>query len=484
MIQQGVDAIAPPAPAMNRAAVVTAYAFGVLAAAGIGHFLLGIPIQLTDSFGNMQKLAAPWRELMVDEFNQPSYFRPLLFAELKLVYDASGGNYFEWFRGVHVAQMFALVFLYLGLVQPRTWRDAALIPLGLAVLFGVHTFTGTAVEAFPVNTFLTIVLCCLAAANLALMKHRWWVDVLAVVLFIVAALTVESGLLIGVIFIGAALVGGRGLSRAGLAAVALVLVGYFVLRFSILDVGSPGLIERSSGYGFGRLEPEELMARFGGNPLGFYAYNIITSALSVAFAEPRAGTFDLVYGFTIGDPYPPAIVNVVASTTATALIGVYAGRRRRHWWARQFDRNDRLVLLFLLVLAANAVISYPYTKDVIMSPAGAFYAVAVFVAAREVLPGSATSMRPAGAAIVLLLCATLGVTWALRFTALPLRLRETARKVRTEWAYADAWFARERIELTEARDRALMKHLHDDAVYRYAAPPRLPVANHPWLDVD
>ena len=466
------------------APAAAAYLFAGLVAAGVGHFQLGIPIQLTDSFGNMLKLEATWRDLMVQEFTSRAYLRPFLWAELKLVYDVSGGNYFPWFRGVHVAQVFGLVLLFVGLVRPRTWRDAALVPLGLAVLFGMHTFRGTVVEAFPVNTFLTVLLCCFAAAALALMTHRWWVDALAVLLFVIAALTVESGLLVAVIFVGAAIVGARGVSKAGLAAIVLLFVGYFVLRFSVLDVGSPGLAERSSGYGFRILDPQELVARFGESPFWFYVYNVGTSALSVLFSEPRAGTFGLLYGFTTGDPYPPAILNVVASTCATVMIGAYAWRRRREWLAWRFDHDDRLVLLFAIVLGANATISYPYTKDVIMSPAGAFFAAAVFAAARGLLSDVVRPLRAPDAAAALARCAVLGTTWAFRFVALPLGLREAARTVRTQWAYVDDWLVRQSITLQLPRERALLQRLRDDAIYRYPAPPRLPIADYWLLDLD
>ncbi len=460
-----------------------AYLFAALVAAGVGHFLLGIPIQLTDSFGNMLKLDTSWRELMVQEFTSHAYLRPFLWADLKLVFDLSGGNFYPWFRGVHVAQVLGLLLLFVALVRPRTWRDAALVPLGIAVLLGMHTFRGTVVEAFPVNTFLTVLLCCFAAAALAFMAHRWWVDVLAAILFLIAALTVESGLLVAVIFIGAALAGARGVSKPGLAAVALLLAAYFVVRFSVLDVGSPGLSERSSGYGFRILDPDELTTRFGENPYWFYAYNIATSMLSVLFAEPRAGTFGLVYGFTIGDPYPPAMVNVVASTCATLLVGAYAWRRRREWLARRFDHDDRLVLLFAVVLVANATISYPYTKDVVMSPAGAFFAAAVFAAGRGLLADT-RPLSAAGAAMTLALCALLGVTWALRFAAVPLGLRESARKVRAEWAYVHDWLATQNVALERPQDRALLQRLRDDAIYRYPSPPRLPIADHWLLDLD
>lgn len=463
---------------------VAAYLYALLVAAAVGHFLLGIPIQLTDSYGNMVKLATPWGDLLVGEFTQRAYLRPLLWAELKLVYEVSGGNYFAWFRGVHVAQILALVLLYTGLVRPRTWRDAAILPLGLAALIGMHTFLGTVSEAFPINTFLTVVLCCLAAANLALMDHRWWVDVLAALLFVVAALTVESGLLVGVIFIGAALAGARGVSRPGLAVVVALLAGYFVLRFGVLSVGSPDLMERSSGYGFRTLEPRELMARFGDSPLWFYAYNVVSSVLTVLVSEPRGGVFRLVYGTTIGDPEPSAIVNVIASVCGTAMIGAYAWRRRRAWLARAFDRDDRLVLLFGMVLAANAAISYPYTKDVIMSPAGAFYAVAVFAAARGVLPGAGVPRHALRTAAVAAACAVLAVTWSIRSAALHLNLREAARKVRVEWAYVDDWFASQNATVENPRELALLRRLQREALYDRPGPPRLPLADHRLFDVD
>jgi hypothetical protein len=461
-----------------RGAAVASYVYGLLAAAAVGHLLLGIPIQLTDCYGNMLKLDRPWTELLVSEFTQRSYLRPFLFAELKLVYDASGGNYFAWFRGVHVSQVAAAVVMYLTLVRPRTWRDAALVPLGVAALLAVHTFRGTVNEAFPINTFLTIVLCCLAAANLALMEHRWWTDVLAVALFVVATLTVESGLLIWVIFIGAALVGARGVSRAGLALLVALLAGYFVLRFAVLNVGSPGLIERASGYGFHTLEPEQLIATFGDNPLRFYAYNIATSIMSVLFSEPRGGVFRLVYGFSLGTPESSAIVNVLASTCATILIGVFGWRRRRAWLSWHFERDDRLVLLFVMVLIANATISYPYTKDVIMSPAGAMYAVAVFAAARGLFGATTWNPTLAGRVAAATVCAVLGVTWAIRSVTLHLDLVHMARKVRTEWAYADHWIAEQSDYPDTPQARALFKRLQNDAIYARPGRPGFSIAEY------
>jgi hypothetical protein len=447
-----------------------AYGYATAVALVLGHFLLGLPIQFSDSFGNMLKLSAPWGDLLYAELRQEGYLRPLLWGALKLVHDLSGGNYFAWFRGVHVAQVLALVLLYVHLVRPATRLDLAVVPFGLAVLFGIHTFTDTVREAFPINTFMTILVCAFAAAALALARHRWWNDVLAVLLFVFAALTVESGLLVWVIFTGAAILGARGVSRPGLAALALLLAGYFYVRFVVFDVGAPALLERASGFGFRILEPSELIERFGANPLGFYAYNVVTAVSSVLLSEPTSGVFNLTRGIVRGALEPSMLINAVASLLLTVLLVRYAWLRRQDWLARRFERDDRLVLLFAMVLMANAVISYPYSKEVIMSPAGAFLAVAGFVAVRHAL-ASLPERLPAAKMVAAASCfALLGATWAVRLASTHTGLRTTASAVRTEWAYAEGTLRQENVVLNGG-EAALFRTLRDDAVFVHPAPP-------------
>lgn len=461
-----------------RLPIWAAYGYAILLALVIGHFLLGIPIQLSDSFGNMLKLSMPWDDLLRNEFTQEAYLRPMLWAQLKLVYELSGGSYFAWFRGTHVVQVLLLVLMFLALVRPRTWLDAASIPFGLAVLVSMHTFTGTIREAFPINTYMTMLLFCYGAALIALASYRWWNDVLAVALFALAALTFEAGLLVWVIFIGAALIGARGVSRAGLAALVVAFAGYFYARFVLFDVGAPDLLERSSGFGFTMLDPSDLQERFGSNPLGFYAYNVITSALSVMFSEPTAGVFRVTSALLRGDLTPSVVMTVIASTSVTVLVAAFAWRRRHAWLSRRFDRDDRLVLLFIMVLAANAVISYPYTKDVIMSPAGAFLAVAACVALRSQVAALPSRLSPAASTALVAAFAVVGTTWASQFISTHLALRNAAYAERTEWAYAENSLRAEGVILTES-EQALMRTLRDDAVFRRTPPPplRLPMAS-------
>ena len=165
----------PPQTGEASAAVVPAvpwlaYGYGLVVALTLGHFLLGLPIQLSDSFGQMLKLTGPWSDLLYGEFTQRGYMRPLMWGELKLVYDMSGGNYFAWFRGAHVIEVVLVVLLYVRLVRPRTYLDLMVLPLGLAVLVGLHTFQGTVREAFPLNHFLTVLIYTLLAANLLMSR--------------------------------------------------------------------------------------------------------------------------------------------------------------------------------------------------------------------------------------------------------------------------------------------------------------------------
>ena len=55
----------------------------------------------------------------------------------------------------------------------------------------------------------------------------------------------------------------RGISTRGLVLSTALCMAYLGLRFLYLDVGVPSLAERSSGYFLERLEPDELVQRFG-----------------------------------------------------------------------------------------------------------------------------------------------------------------------------------------------------------------------------
>jgi len=149
------------------------YGYATLVVVGVSYLLLDIPIQVSDSYGNL--VAASGRTLgalVYDQFHARGFLRPFLWAHIRIVYDLSGGDYYTWFRGWHVGQVAVLTILFLRLVKPRTAPAFAGAAIGLAALIGIHTFEGTILEAFPINAYMTILICCYLAADLALGQQR------------------------------------------------------------------------------------------------------------------------------------------------------------------------------------------------------------------------------------------------------------------------------------------------------------------------
>ena len=415
-----------------------AQAYAVLTALGIGYFIFGIPIQTSDCIGNLLNVQdAGLFELVVGAFSASGYLRPLLWANLKVIFDLSGGHYFLAYKAFHVLQVTTVLMLFVRLLRVASFREFLIAAFSINVLLGLHTFSGTVREGFPVNHFLSEILYLLAVINLATSNARWWKDLAAALIFFVALFTIESGAIVWVAMISAYLLGFRGLSKRALTGSTIILVSYLLLRFLVLDVGAPDLSERSSGYGFRVLSPPELIDRFGHDPLPFYAYNVTTSMLSVLFSEPRQGIWKFLEASRDGAVPAWMRVNLLSSIMACVLFMGFVRRRCSQWIKLRFQRDDRLFLLFPVVLVANAVISYPYTKDVIMSMAGVMYALAAYVTVKETLESYHPKRAGRFSVIIAISVLTVaGLTWSIRTGALYASLREQAYNVQTEWALA------------------------------------------------
>jgi hypothetical protein len=467
----------------DRRWTLIAYGYGALLSAVLGYFMLGLVVQVSDSFGNLLAVQKPTlAELLRDQFSQRAYLRPLLWAQIKLVYDLSGGQYYDWFRGIHVVQVVLLVGLTVSFLRPQRAADVALVPLSLAVLTGAHTFAPMVREAFPINSFLTIAICVLATAVLAARdRSRWYTDVLVIVMFVGAVLTVESGILIWVVCAGAALLKMQGISRRALVVMTVALGLYVVVRMLVFNVGTPSLAERASGFGFGVLEPSELIARFEGRPWGFYVYNVISSFSTVLFSEPKGGVWRFIYELTLGSVHPWTAVSVASSAAGTVLVLRYVWMRRQQFRTLALEHGDRVVALFVIVLAANAALSFPYTKNVIMGPAGVFFAAAVYVAARSSLDNLAAARSAVPIAAVMVV---LSFGWAFREVGTLYNLRRTAAEQRAEWVTVDQWLERQRLVLQGSDARTLRNHLQRDAIWAHPTPSQPTSAWKRWFDID
>lgn len=144
-----------PAIGAARLAYAVALAVGLL----MGVFLLEIPVQLSDSFTEFTAIEGrSLPEIIGAEFYNGSYFRPLRRGLIKIVHDLSAGHYYLAFRGFQAVQVVVLLLLAVRMLRVRSQAGVFALPLGLAILVGLHTFAGAVVEGLPINHFLTILI--------------------------------------------------------------------------------------------------------------------------------------------------------------------------------------------------------------------------------------------------------------------------------------------------------------------------------------
>ena len=450
------------------------FAYGTVAAVAalFAIALLRIPIQLSDSFTEF--LVMQGRSLMDvirPEIAGGPYFRPLRRGLIKLLFDLSGGNFYAWFRGFHALEVLVLLILLVRMMRPRTVGTAALVPLALAMVGGSHLFLDVFREAFPINHFLTILICAVAAVNLVQSRGGWWADTAAVLLLVFAMGTIESGLLVWVVFVAAYATGYRGVSHRALIALTLVFASYFVLRFVLLDGTMPGVGERDTGFLLADKTGGEMQRLFGSSPWMLYAYNFMSAVSCVLFAEPRSGTFVLTRSVLLDEVRPWQVLTVATSTLTTVVIAWHVVTRIRTWRPFEFDEDDRLVALFLVLLPANAMFDIVYEKDVVLSVAGIFYVAAAAVAIKHLLvvAASPSAARRALACTVMVVVAC---GWSLRAIGTQYRLREVASIDRNDWAHYDQWERQQRTVVVETPGaKQVWQRLYDDAIWRRPAPP-------------
>ena len=439
-----------------------AYLLALTCAAALAYDLLRMPVQVFDALEEM--LAAQRSTSIVDTFwsaaYNAAYLRPLRIVQIKVIFDAAQEHYWLAFRGLHAATIVCCLLLFTRALRVRTLADLTAAAFALTVVTGIHTFRSTVQEAFPINHFLEIAVLALVALNLAQARPRWLNDAAALVTFVVAALTLESGLLVWVVAVTAWTLGMRGVSTRGVVAMTVLLVGYFYLRFSVLSVGTPGLIERSSGFLFDVLDPPELAQRFGDRLATFYAYNVVSSALSVLFSEPQSGLFVTLKGWMDGRMTSGLWLTFFSSLVTTALIATALVVMLRR---RATDASDRLLLIFAAVLAANAVMSYAYTKDDIMSVSGFFYGLAAYAAIRLLIGRVPSANQTMAAALTALILVT-GAAWSVRSLGIHHVTRTYAFKTRNDWASQPGNWKRSGRWPADEPSQRLILQLRNDAL--------------------
>jgi hypothetical protein len=441
-----------------------AYALAWIFALALAIDLLWMPVQVGDSLGEIldaRQSESAWAAF-AGSFGTEAYLRPLRIAQIKGLFDlAQGSHYWLVYRGFHALLVVAAIMLFVRALRVATLVDLAAAASALVVLVGLYTFRGTVREAFPINHFLEVVVLCLATLNLTRSRGSFWIDLAAVVIFVSAALTLESGLLVWVVALTAWAVGWRGVSARGLAVMTVLLVGYVYVRFAVLSTGVPALSERSAGYLLEVLDPPELQRRFGAQPLWFYAYNVLASISSVLFSEPQNGVFQVVSSWMNDRPMWRVIIPLATSVGTTGVLLWAAVHRLRG--AARLDDTARAIIVFVVVLLTNAALSFAYTKDEIISVAGAFYAFAAYGAMRDAMLTGIT-LRPAAASGCALLLCVLATGWSVRAAGVHYVLRSQAMNHQADWVDLPGRWKRDGAWPSDPAEQQLILQLRDDAV--------------------
>jgi hypothetical protein len=453
-----------------------------LLAATMAYDVWRVPVQVYDSLIEIldaqrsPSVSASFR----GSLDGAAYLRPARIAQIKAIYDLSGDHLQAGYRGFHVALLLAFFWLFARALRVASGVDAAAAVFALTVVTGLHTFPSFMREAFPINHFLEIAVLGLAALNLAQSRGGWWADLAAALVFVLAALTLESGLLVWVVVAAAWVSGLRGISTRGVLLVTALLAGYFVLRLEVLTASVPSLAERSSGFLFDRLEPDDLQRRFGGAPFVFYAYNVAASLVGVLLSEPRDGVFSAVRSWLDGDVLPRTWIAVLSSALTSALIAWAVWRRLRQ--GGPLEMADRLTIVAAAVIPANAVLAFAYTKDEIMAFAGVFYALAAYAAARAAIARVSTLRRPGTAVVASAVLLAMASLWAVRSVAVHHVMSRQAFRVRNDWVGAPAFLRSEKRWPSTAAGVALVESLRAQALETPVRnPPLVPEWNNRWF---
>ena len=413
----------------------SSYLLGLMIAFGLSVSIFNTPFQVSDNIAHIRiAYSKSWKELFEHTLVY-GQVRPMLWATVKIVYELSQGHVFIAYKIFHCFQVFLVAFLLVRLFSVRSLPQLMAASLALVVFIGIHTFAETVTQAYPVNSHLTIILCCLINFNLLRSKGGWQVDIAAVFTFLVALFTVETGALAGLILFSGFVLGYRGVSRWAFVGLLAVIALYIVAAIAIVQEIPTS--SRGIGFGLSLKSPEELSQIIGDSTYLLYLYNVASAALSVLFSEPRDGIWRITNHVLNGGLQPWMLIQAASSCILTAVIAWAICLRFRFWLALSLTEYDRLILMALLILAGNSLIGFGYSYDAVLGVAGAFYAIAAFAACAILFEPRTRPKLSLGSRVIivpLLLAMTLG--WSARAVGLHHQIRLTAWKNQQEWPRA------------------------------------------------
>jgi hypothetical protein len=319
---------------------------------------------------------SPQRFLTADT----SYYRPLYHLTVMAIWTHAGslGARLAWIKVLHLAPMVVAPLLLVWHLRPHDLRAAIAAIAAAAVLIGSPGYRDN-LEIPLAYTAVGMLLALIVWVQLESPAASWrtW---LIIVMTVVAIGFKEQGLVIVPVIIVAWWMGAPGATPRLVGAVLTLTIAYLAYRFHYR--GHWGTFQQSMGLGFSIIEAREAVVRFGAFPYGMYAYNSVSTMLNVLFAEPTAGLYFITRNLRFGGIQTWEVVNLASSALLTGVMS-WAGWRALAGRARTSSAETRAYGALAIALLASAALSFDYSRDRLGGMAAVFYALAAYVAFRQ-----------------------------------------------------------------------------------------------------
>jgi hypothetical protein len=383
-----------------------------------------VPFPFIDLYANLARAdSLTWRATVPDAFSAGVEYRPMLTMATKVAYEVIGLD-LGAYKAIVLLQVAGILSVLLWMFRPVGPTRPLAAAVALICFIGLHS-SRILFNFNPLNAHSGVILIVLLTAAWALRPSaRHWPWVLFPVT-LVATLTLESGLLLIPVLGALWLVGAPGITTRGLMAATAGVVVYAAIHLTLGASVSAATAYTHSGLGFSAATPERLDATFGGWLWPFWLYNVLATIFTVAFSEPREGTYAFIAALTHGTAPTWMWLHVVSSVATTAVIAVAFPR------GRLSPRDRELTAIGLALIVGGGLLGFLYTRDRIALPVGIGYVMLLYVALSALLAtASACNARRTTAGLMLLLVPL----WLVRDAETYWFLRDLAWEHHREWS--------------------------------------------------
>jgi hypothetical protein len=378
----------------------------VLAAA-----LWGTPYPIRETVGILDDVIRADSALEHLDPARRSWYRPLFFLAWDVVTRATAslGAALTAFRVLEIVPILLLVGLFVRSLRPATLREAAAAVSATAVLLGTAAFRDN-VELPLLYTLVAMPLV-VAVWQLLESRHRASNAVVFLLLAVLAIGFKEQGLVLVPLVVLGPLLKAPGGSRAGAIVVALLAVGYALVRWSTR--GELQRFDQDITIGFTTWSSGDASARFRESFLWVYAYNAMSVVSNLLFSEPSGGRFRMIEHAVRGAISSMELIDLASSLALSGLIAWWAVVVARRDWRRGWTRESRLVVFLVVACVVSGALAFSYPRDRHGGMALVLYAGASYYAIRLALDRAARMLtwRRMSAAVAIGL---LAVCWQLR----------------------------------------------------------------------